>query len=136
MDIKDFELSDFDFDTNFDFGIKSVSSDEVDQTNKQTEKLEQVSASSEDVSQKLDHIKIIINEVLAVAQQKFDTRLEEKEMQLELANGEKFKQVEQLIIPLLLNFAKDSDNNPYIHWPNRKEVVEQQVQKILTVTRG
>ena len=136
MDIKDFELSDFDFDTNFDFGIKSVSSDEVDQTNKQTEKLEQVSASSEDVSQKLDHIKIIINEVLAVAQQKFDTRLEEKEMQLELANGEKFKQVEQLIIPLLLNLAKDSDNNPYIHWPNRKEVVEQQVQKILTVTRG
>ena len=136
MDIKDFNLEDFDFDTNFDFGIKSVSSDEVDQTNKQTEKLEQVSASSEDVSQKLDHIKIIINEVLAVAQQKFDTRLEEKEMQLELANGEKFKQVEQLIIPLLLNLAKDSDNNPYIHWPNRKEVVEQQVQKILTVTRG
>ena len=136
MDIKDFNFDDFDFDTNVDFGIKSVSSDEVDQTNKQTEKLEQVSASSEDVSQKLDHIKIIIKEVLAVAQQKFDTRLEEKEMQLELANGEKFKQVEQLIIPLLLNLAKDSDNNPYIHWPNRKEVVEQQVQKILTVTRG
>ena len=136
MDIKDFNFDDFDFDTNVDFGIKSVSSDEVDQTNKQTEKLEQVSASSEDVSQKLDHIKIIIKEVLAVAQQKFDTRLEEKEMQLELANGEKFKQVEQLIIPLLLNLAKDSDNNPYIHWPNRKDQLQTQIEKILKITRG
>ena len=135
MDIKDFELSDFDFDTNFDFGIKSVSSDEVDQTNKQTEKLEQVSASSEDVSQKLDHIKISIKEVLAVAQQKFDIRLEEKQLQLDVDNKEKFGTLEKLIVPLLMNLAKDSDTNPYIHWPNRKQIVEEQIKKILTVTR-
>ena len=46
------------------------------------------------------------------------------------------KQVEKLTIPLLLNLAKNSDTNPYIHWPNRKEIVEEQIQKILTVTRG
>ena len=135
MDIKDFNLEDFDFDTNFDFGIKSVSSDEVDQTNKQTEKLEQVSASSEDVSQKLDHIKISIKEVLAVAQQKFDIRLEEKQLQLDVDNKEKFGTLEKLIVPLLMNLAKDSDTNPYIHWPNRKQIVEEQIKKILTVTR-
>lgn len=136
MDIKDFELSDFDFDTNFDFGFKAVSSDQVDQSKIQTEKLEQVSASSETVSQKLNQIETKLEQVLTVAEKKYTDRLEEKEVQLEVANEEKFKQVEQLIIPLLLNLAKDSDNNPYIHWPNRKEVVEQQVQKILSVTRG
>ena len=135
MDIKDFNFDDFDFDTNVDFGIKSVSSDQVDQSKIQTEKLEKVSASSEDVSQKLDHIKIIIKEVLAVAQQKFDTRLEEKQLDLEVGNKEKFKTLENLMIPLLMNLSKDSDTNPYIHWPNRKQIVEEQIKKILIVTR-
>ena len=135
MDIKDFNLEDFDFDTNFDFGIKSVSSDEVDQTNKQTEKLEQVSASSENVSQKLNQIETKLGDVLLIAQQKFDTRLEEKQLQLDVDNKEKFDTLEKLIVPLLMNLAKDSDTNPYIHWPNRKQIVEEQIKKILTVTR-
>jgi hypothetical protein len=136
MDIKDFDFDDFDFDTNVDFGIKSVSSDQVDQTKIQTEKLEQVSASSENVSQKLEQIETKIEEVLAVAQQKFNSRLEEKEIELSVGNQEKFKVLEKLMIPLLMNLSKDSDTNPYIHWPNRKQVVEEQIKRILTVTRG
>ena len=136
MDIKDFNFDDFDFDTNVDFGIKSVSSDQVDQTKIQTEKLEQVSASSENVSQKLEQIETKIEEVLAVAQQKFNSRLEEKEIELSVGNQEKFKVLEKLMIPLLMNLSKDSDTNPYIHWPNRKQVVEEQIKRILIVTRG
>ena len=49
----DFNL---DFDTEFDFGITSVSSDQVEQNKMQTEKLEQVSASSEGVTQRLGDI--------------------------------------------------------------------------------
>ena len=135
MNIKDFNIGDLDLDSNFDFGIKSVSSDQVDQSKIQTEKLEQVSATSENVSQKLEQIEGKIAEVLAVAQQKFDTRLEEKELQLEVGNQDKFRALEKLMIPLLMNLAKDSESNPYIHWPNRKEVVEDQIRKILTVTR-
>lgn len=135
MNIKDFNIGDLDLDSNFDFGIKSVSSDQVDQSKIQTEKLEQVSATSENVSQKLEQIEGKIAEVLAVAQQKFDTRLEEKELQLEVGNQDKFRTLEKLMIPLLMNLAKDSETNPYIHWPNRKEVVEDQIRKILTVTR-
>ena len=135
MDIKDFSLEDFDFDTNFDFGIKSVSTDQVDQTKIQTEKLEKVSASSENVSQRLDQIETKLGEVLQVTQLKFETRLEEKQLQLDATNKEKFDKVEQLIIPLLMNLAKDADTNPYIHWPNRKQVVEEQIKRILTVTR-
>ena len=136
MNIKDFNIGDLDLDSNFDFGIKSVSSDQVDQSKIQTEKLEQVSATSENVSQKLEQIEGKIVEVLAVAQQKFDTRLEEKELQLEVGNQDKFRTLEKLMIPLLMNLAKDSESNPYIHWPNRKAVVEDQIRKILTVTRA
>ena len=136
MNIKDFNIGDLDLDSNFDFGIKSVSSDQVDQSKIQTEKLEQVSATSENVSQKLEQIEGKIAEVLAVAQQKFDTRLEEKELQLEVGNQDKFRTLEKLMIPLLMNLAKDSESNPYIHWPNRKAVVEDQIRKILTVTRA
>ena len=55
MAVKDFnfDFDDFDFDMNLDFGIKSVSEDQVDQSKIQTEKLEQVSVSSENVSQHL-----------------------------------------------------------------------------------
>ena len=135
MEIKDFNFDDFDFDTNLDFGIKSVSSDDVDQSKIQTEKLEKVSVSSENVSQKLEQIEIKLGEVLNIAQQKFDTRLEEKQTQLNVENWEKFGAIEKLIIPLLMNLAKNSETNPYIHWPNRKQVVEEQIKKILTITR-
>ena len=135
MEIKDFNFDDFDFDTNLDFGIKSVSSDDVDQSKIQTEKLEKVSVSSENVSQKLEQIEIKLGEVLNIAQQKFDTRLEEKQTQLNVENREKFGAIEKLIIPLLMNLAKNSETNPYIHWPNRKQVVEEQIKKILTITR-
>tara|TARA_B100000809_G_scaffold7337_2_gene7262 strand:- start:6422 stop:6835 length:414 start_codon:yes stop_codon:yes gene_type:complete len=136
MDIKDFNFDDFDFDTNVDFGIKSVSSDQVDQSKIQTEKLEQVSVSSENVSQKLEQIENKLEEVLGVAQKKYDIRLEEKELELTVGNQEKFKTLEKLVIPLLMNLSKDSENNPYIHWPNRKQVVEEQIKRILIVTRG
>ena len=136
MNIKDFNIGDLDLDSNFDFGIKSVSSDQVDQSKIQTEKLEQVSATSENVSQKLEQIEGKIAEVLAVALQNFDTRLEEKELQLEVGNQDNFRTLEKLMIPLLMNLAKDSESNPYIHWPNRKAVVEDQIRKILTVTRA
>ena len=134
MEIKDFNLDNFDF-NDFDFGIKSVSSEDVDQSKIQTEKLEQVSASSENVSQKLEQIEIKLMEVLDIAQQKFDARLEEKQIQLDVENKEKFDTIEKLIVPLLMNLAKNSDTNPYIHWPNRKQVVEEQIKKILTITR-
>ena len=134
MSIKEFNLEDFDF-NDFDYGIKSVSSDQVDQTNIQTEKLNEVSASSENVSQKLEQIEVKLGEVLGIAQQKFDSRLEEKQIQLDIENKEKFSSIEKLVIPLLMNLAKDSDTNPYIHWPNRKQVVEEQIKKILTITR-
>jgi hypothetical protein len=44
-------------------------------------------------------------------------------------------QVEKLIMPFLTNLLKTADK-PYINWPNRKPILEAQIQKILTLTRG
>ena len=47
----------------------------------------------------------------------------------------KLKQVEDLILPLLFNLQKNPEKD-YIHWPNRAEVIEAQLKKIVQITRG
>ena len=47
---------------------------------------------------------------------------------------EKFQQLEKLIIPLLVKLAKSPE--AYIHWPNRAEVIEAQLKKIIAITRN
>ena len=44
-------------------------------------------------------------------------------------------QVEKIIMPFLTNLLKSKDQQ-YIHWPNRGPIIEKQIQKILTLTRG
>jgi len=134
MSINEFDFDNFDF-NDFDFGIKSVSSDQVDQSKQQTEKLDKVSANSENVSKKLNDIEVKLDELMVATNQNISSRVEERKVQLDVSNKEKFDALEKLIIPLLMNLAKDSDSNPYIHWPNRKEVVQDQIKRILTITR-
>jgi len=69
-----------------------------------------------------DNIKVIIDEV------------EEKKGQLEEEYKEKMEGVENLILPLLYNLLKNPDKE-YILWPNRTEVIQRQIDKILQVTR-
>jgi hypothetical protein len=64
---------------------------------------------------------------------------EELENKLQIAVDQynnKLQQVEKLIIPLLLNLLKDADTKEYIKWPNRKPVIEKQIEKILAITRS
>jgi magnesium transporter len=44
-------------------------------------------------------------------------------------------EVEKIIMPFLTNLLKTSDQ-PVIKWPNRKPILEAQIQKILNLTRG
>lgn len=47
---------------------------------------------------------------------------------------EKLKAVEGLIMPLLVNLMKNPDKDT-IKWPNRKPIIEKQIEKILAITR-
>ena len=47
----------------------------------------------------------------------------------------KLKEVEGMILPLLVNLKKNPDK-AYIHWPNRGPVIDKQIEKITAITRG
>ena len=48
--------------------------------------------------------------------------------------GEKMKEVEGMILPLLNNLLKNPDKE-YIKWGNRTEAINKQIAKITSVTR-
>ena len=48
---------------------------------------------------------------------------------------EKVRLLEAIIVPLLNNLLKTSDR-PYIFWPDRKSIIEKQLEKVLQITRG
>jgi hypothetical protein len=47
----------------------------------------------------------------------------------------RLEEVEKLIIPFLQKLYATSDKE-YIYWPNRKPIIEGQLNKILKLTRG
>lgn len=90
--------------------------------------------------------KFDINKLMKDYESDFDfgfTTVDESEYEAVLAEKDdtveeykdRLKQVEKIIVPFLMNLLKTSDQ-AYIHWPNRKPVLEEQLQKILNLTRG
>ena len=118
-----------------DFGFSAIDEMEVkqvvDETNMETKVIkETVSASSESISRlesKIDMMLELYN------QEKFG--LESKRVQLEDSVKSRLTEVEKLIMPLLVNLMKNTDKE-YIYWPNRKEKIQEQIDKILALTRG
>ena len=48
----------------------------------------------------------------------------------------KLHQVEKLVMPLLVNLLKDADTKEYIKWPDRRPIIEGQIEKILRIIRS
>lgn len=46
----------------------------------------------------------------------------------------RIRQLETIIVPLLNNLLKTADKD-YIFWPNRKDVIESMLEKVLEITR-
>ena len=47
----------------------------------------------------------------------------------------RLNEVEKLIIPFLTKLHSTGDKE-YIYWPNRKEAINKQIDKLLKITRG
>lgn len=60
--------------------------------------------------------------------------VDEHKRLVELEIRERLKNVENMILPLLQNLAKNPEK-VYIKWPNRKEIIEKQIEKFLSLTR-
>ena len=71
---------------------------------------------------------------LEIAKKQMDDEYDLRKDQVCKDSKEKFSKLEKLIIPLLVKLAKSPE--AYIHWPNRAEVIESQLKKIVAITRG
>ena len=152
-------MADFDFldgfDADGDWGFTSVKEKPSEEQSKQTETVVKQTADStakavssdivNRLESKLDKVLSTINATKTAVNEKNQTELDiakkqmDDEYDLRKDNlgkdmKEKFTQLEKLIIPLLIKLAKSPE--AYIHWPNRAQVIEAQVKKIIAITRG
>ena len=119
---------------NFDYGFTAVSADEVDKTEQQGQKIEEVSQSSIAIDNKINQLIESVGRVLTLQQEKNTEEIKNKMIELEDQVALKMSSVEKLILPLLVNLYKTADE-PYIHWPNRQKIVKDQIDKLLAITR-
>ena len=152
-------MADFDFldgfDADGDWGFTSVKEKPSEEQSKQTETVVKQTADStakavssdivNKLDSKLDKVLSLINSTKSAVNEKNQTELDiakkqmDDEYDLRKDNlgkemKDKFSKLEKLIIPLLIKLAKSPE--AYIHWPNRAQVIEAQVKKIIAITRG
>jgi hypothetical protein len=70
----------------------------------------------------------------AVDEAEYQAVIAEKEETAEEYKA-RLAQVEKIIMPFLTNLYK-TRSQPYIHWPNRGPILEEQMQKIIALTRN
>ena len=150
----DFDFLD-DFDTSGDWGFSSVASKPSPTQSKETQEGVKQTAdgvgkavSSEIINRlesKLDKLTRLVGDTketvvakneteLEIAKKQMDDEYDLRKDNLGVEMKDKFKALEKLIIPLLIKLAKSPE--AYIHWPNRAEVIEAQLKKIVAITRG
>ena len=61
-------------------------------------------------------------------------KVEAAKDRLESTYKDKLYEVEKVVMPLLVNLLKTSDKE-YIYWPKRKDQIEKQIDKVLSLTR-
>jgi len=152
-------MADFDFLDGFegdgDWGFTSVKEKPSEEQSKQTETVVKQTADStakavssdivNRLDSKLDKVLSLINSTKTAVNEKNQTELDIAKKQMDdeydlrkdnlgKEQKEKFAQLEKLIIPLLIKLAKSPE--AYIHWPNRAQVIEAQLKKIVEITRG
>ncbi len=69
----------------------------------------------------------------AVSEEEYNKVISEKADTVEEFR-ERLEQVEKIIIPFLTKLHTTGDKE-YIYWPNRKPVIEKQIERILKLTR-
>jgi hypothetical protein len=120
-----------------DFGFSTVSLDEYEAEQKVTvdREKEVVTTATASMKPELEKIESKISSLTDSMRVMQDDLLDRKE---ELSDkwGTRMNEVEELILPLLKNLAKDGDKKEYIRWPGRTDILNAQIDKITAVTRG
>lgn len=122
-------MSDPEFMDTFDFGIEFADSDDIS-----------TPAEKEVTEERIDTIEQKMDILLSEIKQGIQTSSSVEDMDLyksmiEEQVKQKLEEAERLILPLLYNLKKN-ESKEYIYWPNRTEVIDKQIQRILEVTRS
>ena len=117
---------------NFDFGFSTVDENEVKEFESQvkTRVAAETTSISSGLEDKIDAL-LLANNTILKAREGDTSRVEE----LEKKRKDDLLKVEKIIMPLLKNLQKNPDD-VYIKWPNRKEVIDKQIKKIVSITRS
>ena len=119
-----------------DFGFSTVSEDEykAQQTTQVDTAKEVVSTATASMKPELEKIESKISGLTDSMRVLSDEMADRKE-ELNDKWGTKMNEVEGLILPLLQNLAKDGDKREWIKWPNRTDILNNQIDAIIADTR-
>ena len=120
-----------------DFGFSTVSEDEykaqhTTEVNTAKEVASTATASMKPELEKIESKIASLTDSMRVMSDEMTDRKEE----LNDKWGTRMNEVEELILPLLQNLAKDGDKREWIKWPNRTDILNKQIDAIKVVTRG
>lgn len=113
----------------FDFGFTIVDSDDLGPTTQQ--QVIQPAVSDDFKDEIMAKLYDIENRILSSDN---SGMINEHRSLVEQDVATKLRDIEDLIMPLLLNLKKNPEKD-YIHWPNRTTIIDKQIEKIKAVTR-
>lgn len=121
-----------DYAESMDFGFNIVDEAEVEEFETQVKSRVAVEGTTVDTSaleNKIDASIKLIDQLVEMR------KGDETQMDiLKKEHKEDMLKVEKMIMPLLYNLMKNPQDI-YIKWPNRKEIIQKQISKIVSVTR-
>ena len=91
------------------------------------------SAAIEELDGKVDLLTTLISNSLSELEDHKDN-LSTKETDKTIGFKDRLIECEKLILPLLQNLMKNEDKE-YIYWPNRKAIIQQQIDRLQKITR-
>ena len=129
----DFDLDSIDdIDYNMDFGFTTVDEDEVQEF--ETAVQAKVAKATQ---QETGALEAKMDKLLKLREDdsSYQILFEKRKAELEDVYKDQMKKLEKLVLPLLHNLMKNPENE-YIKWPNRTDIVQKQINKIVALTRG
>ena len=90
------------------------------------------SAQIDELDSKMDLLQKLISKTLAELDDHKDN-LQSIDTKKELDFKDRLIECEKLILPLLQNLMKNEDKE-YIYWPNRKAIIQQQIDRLQKIT--